>query len=1043
MVPRGREIHCNMKTPICTGCKLDACGQDFVSIEGLGRFGIMIVGDYSRDAEARESLPLRPHSRGGMIFERTLRRLGYSREQFYVTQAVRCRPWDPIEGLGGLESDVLSACQPHLLADLKRLKPRVLIALGNTALRALTGWTGKKRGVHHVRGYVLRALPELCEAAGNPDLMVIPTYDPNHIRNGNTHLIGVFARDIQRAVNIRAGKDQSFILDLPPMPPEGTEADSFDMENMKVWLAQNGFRYTLHPTLQEVDAFCRDVKERSDAWLALTPDERDHSPIALSHDIETFESADLDEDESDGFSDTKLSLSQFTIEPGQAIAMPWTEPYISATRWLLKLPLPKVGQNYWYFDRRVMRAVGKRDFANDLNLLTNGPLYDTLQQFHYMEPDLPAHLQYAASYVQFPVIWKHLAGDNLEAYGCFDTDSALRIFLMTRRTMQDRGIWRDAVPGRASTGYINMVQVVRPILEKMEIRGLPINDERRRQLGAEFSKVRDEIYLELDRRFPEAARKLTPKEKGVVTGYAGMPAAVKQILEEIQPTAVPVFTDVALPALVNKKTGEIGPERIGYVDATGAKVTKKFVEQTRKDAMNVRWNNITEDEMRIIRCTPFFEPSDEVDDDTGEAIPGDKFFYDRRLVGRQEIAGMLSPGKLAWVRVYQFSPNSGAQLMAYMTEKGHEIPYDKKKKKTSTGKKGLERLAVKTGDDFYTKTISCREMDKMGSTYVDGFKPNPETGRVHTTFTFATATGQLSSRAPNCQNYPAHGHLGKAVKSMIEAPEGYEIANWDFKSFHVLMTGLLAEDPAYMRMARLDMHSFITWNFLQLPDAQRLLEFTDGELLEKFAWLKKNEDWKRIRDKQAKPSILGIALGLMPPTLYEMNLEHFENLKRAEQFRNLIQRLFPKVFRMQTATAQEAHDNGVLMNSFGMLRRFYEVLQPDGKGGWKPGDQYNAAIALRVQSNSHGELREKIKQLDESGAAEEFGLNNTIHDSIQLCYPIEKRQAMVRAVGPVLTGPSRVLVHPTLAPGGLTLGVECEVGKNMADKKQIDWENLL
>ena len=63
---------------------------------------------------------------------------------------------------------------------------------------------------------------------------MVPTYDPNHIRNGNVHLIGVFARDIARAVNIRAGKDTSFILDLPPMPRDGE--DTFTAG----WLASIG-----------------------------------------------------------------------------------------------------------------------------------------------------------------------------------------------------------------------------------------------------------------------------------------------------------------------------------------------------------------------------------------------------------------------------------------------------------------------------------------------------------------------------------------------------------------------------------------------------------------------------------------------------------------------------------------------------------------------------------------------------------------------------------------------------------------------------------
>jgi hypothetical protein len=275
---------------------------------------------------------------------------------------------------------------------------------------------------------------------------------------------------------------------------------------------------------------------------------------------------------------------------------------------------------------------------------------------------------------------------------------------------------------------------------------------------------------------------------------------------------------------------------------------------------------------------------------------------------------------------------------------------------------------------------------------------------------------------------------------MIEAPEGMELANWDLKSYHVLITGFLAGDAGYMRLARMDMHSFVAWHFLRLPGANNLITLPDAELAEKLAWFKGNKDhpeYKRTRDNQAKPSILGIALGLMPPHLYEMNREHFESLRQTRQFRELIEGLFPKVFAWQRAVCEEAARKQVLFNRFGAMRWFYEVYAPDGKGGMKPGDQFNAAMAFRVQSEAHGELREKFKRLHAEGMDERFGLCNTIHDSATFCYRRELRAEMIAGVGKVLAEPSKVLVHPVLAPKGLTVGVECAVGWNMAELVEI------
>jgi hypothetical protein len=92
-----------------------------------------------------------------------------------------------------------------------------------------------------------------------------------------------------------------------------------------------------------------------------------------------------------------------------------------------QVPNVKCGHNIWLFDNKVLRAVSDRE---GIDLAPRGTLHDTLQMFHHWQPDLPAHLQFAASFANFPFPWKHLAGTELELYGCVDVDATLRLYEM-------------------------------------------------------------------------------------------------------------------------------------------------------------------------------------------------------------------------------------------------------------------------------------------------------------------------------------------------------------------------------------------------------------------------------------------------------------------------------------------------------------------------------------------------------------------------------------------------------------------------------------
>ena len=1020
MTPRHKPLSCE-------SCPLLSAGSDFAQSEGTGRLRTMIVGEANGEMEARDQLPFRQYAPAGAILTRTIRRLGLDREDFAISNLLRCRPPNNVLDSASYEYEAVEKCQPNLLALLRQFKPKVLLAMGNLPTKHLTGLSGEKRGVGHLRGYVLRALPQFEEAAGrNHDsdpLLVIPTYHPAFLRRGAIHLTGVLARDIARAVNVATGRDRQFILDLPDLSlrdftcqydpaanPDPWDAAYRDWEqrrkqemqqDLAAWLTANNLRYQLHPTRRDLDLFCRDVKARSDSWLAMAPTERETSLLCLSHDIETYESASLDEDATDGFTDTQVRLSQFSVEPGQGIALQWGQDGIAATRWLLKLPLPKCGHNYALFDLKVLQAVGKRDFGDRNYFLPSGQVHDTLQMFHFFQPDLPAHLQFAASFSGWMFPWKHLNETCLELYGCIDTDVTLRVYETVRHTLEDRRMWLDnEFPSRAAVGYLAQVEQIRPVLAAMEDRGFPIDDEKRQMLGKEFEIVENEERERLNQRFPDEARKVQP--------YKTVPKQVKEMLEGIRPTSLPA----------ENAQGE-----------NGKPLTKTARTRLEKEALAARWNNITPEELAVIRARKFQDSPTK--NEEGELEEGESYYFDLRSVAALE----GQPVPPVWCRVYDFSPNSSQQLMAYMTAHRHKIPQSKDGKKT-TGKKDLERLSAKFKDNFYLKVIECRELGKARGTYIDGYRPH-EDGRVHTTFTFDTGTQQTSSRNPNIQNVSKNARLAKAIREMYRDAGGKLIVEWDFKSYHALTTGFCARSKNYMRLARLDIHSFLGWHFLRLPKADELVSLPDDDLRDRLKWFKSDEKRKYVREKQAKPACHGVNFGMGYRKLYDMNREYFEGEGQAKHILDMMKALFPEVFAWQDRQRQLAHQQTFIRNRFGAMRWFYEVCAPDGRGGLKPGEQSEEAIAFQPASEAFGNMREIMKALAREGLDEKWEMVNQVHDSLLFLVLPGNLEEHCAKVYPILHAPSKVLIDPELAPGGLVVDVDCMAGVNWAAMREV------
>jgi DNA polymerase len=77
--------------------------------------------------------------------------MGYGRDDVYIFNVVKCRPFerDNPKKDRKPEPDEMAACRPFFDRQLELLEPKVMVALGATAVQALTGST---TGITRLRG---------------------------------------------------------------------------------------------------------------------------------------------------------------------------------------------------------------------------------------------------------------------------------------------------------------------------------------------------------------------------------------------------------------------------------------------------------------------------------------------------------------------------------------------------------------------------------------------------------------------------------------------------------------------------------------------------------------------------------------------------------------------------------------------------------------------------------------------------------------------------------------------------------------------------
>ncbi len=147
----------------CTKCpELVRCRHSVVFGVGNPRAELMFIGEAPGADEDAQGEPF--VGRAGQLLTKIIAAMGYTREEVYITNILKCRPPQNRTPL----PDEIVNCLPYVLSQIELVRPKVIVALGATALRALLD---VQLGITKMRGhwYTFRDIP------------IMPTFHPAYL----------------------------------------------------------------------------------------------------------------------------------------------------------------------------------------------------------------------------------------------------------------------------------------------------------------------------------------------------------------------------------------------------------------------------------------------------------------------------------------------------------------------------------------------------------------------------------------------------------------------------------------------------------------------------------------------------------------------------------------------------------------------------------------------------------------------------------------------------------------------------------------------
>jgi uracil-DNA glycosylase family 4 len=153
----------------CVKCAHLASSRKSV-VFGVGSIDaqLMFVGEAPGADEDEQGEPF--VGKAGQLLTKIIQATGLSRADVYIANILKCRPDTPGQSAGNRKptSDEMATCIPYLHEQIDLIRPKVIVALGATAVEGLLG---KTVGITKLRGHwqTYRGTP------------LMPTYHPAYL----------------------------------------------------------------------------------------------------------------------------------------------------------------------------------------------------------------------------------------------------------------------------------------------------------------------------------------------------------------------------------------------------------------------------------------------------------------------------------------------------------------------------------------------------------------------------------------------------------------------------------------------------------------------------------------------------------------------------------------------------------------------------------------------------------------------------------------------------------------------------------------------
>ena len=293
----------------------------------------------------------------------------------------------------------------------------------------------------------------------------------------------------------------------------------------------------------------------------------------------------------------------------------------------------------------------------------------------------------------------------------------------------------------------------------------------------------------------------------------------------------------------------------------------------------------------------------------------------------------------------------------------------------ATGVDVLEDLA--TEHDLPARVLDWRQLSKLKSTYTDALQThiNPDTGRVHTSYSIAGAsTGRLASTDPNLQNIPVRTEEGRRIREAFVADPGNVLVSLDYSQIELRILAHIADIPALKQAFAdgLDIHAMTASEMFDVP-------------LDKMT-----PDVRR----KAKAINFGVIYGISG-----FGLARNLRIPRAEA-QGFIDRYFerfPGIRTYMDDTKTFAKEHGFVQTLFGRKIHTPEI----GSKGPRAGFAARAAINAPIQGTAADVIRRAMIRMPQAIAGLPTRMLLQVHDELLFEVPedsVEQTIAIAREV---------------------------------------------